>query len=378
MTRSLLALVLVSLVACQPTGGERYTRKQAQTSLRKLEAPGLLLGEFRLSKVVDGDTIRVDGLDASLRLLGVDAEETFKSEGDRRAVEASWERYLKTKRGDSKRPIKAASPMGEVAKEWAKTWFAGVTRVRLERDHAAEIRDRYERYLSYVFAEKDGVWRNYNVEMVRAGMSPYFPKYGNSRRFHQEFLEAQAEAKAARRGIWQPGAMAYPDYPEREAWWSARGNFLEAFRKEAEGKPSYIDITHVDAAVRLEEHVGKEVHVLGAIDNVHRSGRGPARAMLSRGRSSDFPLIFFDPDVLAMSGVDAWRGEFIVVTGVPTFYENKRSHKKQLQIVVDRASQIRLCPVPGLAPPASSIAAPAAPAATPAPAPGGAAGGAAP
>ncbi|HWU86053.1 MAG TPA: thermonuclease family protein [Kofleriaceae bacterium] len=363
MTRShlrLAALLSLILAACKPTGGERYTRQEAQQSLRKLEAPGLLLGEFRLSKVVDGDTIKVDGLDASLRLLGVDAEETFKSEADRRAVEASWEGYLKAKRGESKHPVKFATPLGEAAKDWAKQWFAGVTRVRIERDDAAEIRDRYDRYLSYVLAEKDGAWRNYNIELVRAGLSPYFPKYGRSRRFHQELLAAEAEAKAAHRGIWHPGALAYPDYPEREAWWAARGDFVEAFRREAEGKPSYIDITHVDAAVRLEEQLGKEVHVLGAIDDVIR-GRGPARVMLSRGRSVDFPLIFFDPDVLAMSGADAWRGEFVVVTGVPTFYENKHTHKKQLQIVVDRASQLRLSPVPGLSP--LSPAAPAAAAA---------------
>lgn len=368
MMRKLLLLVLVALVACKPTGGERYTRKQAEQSLKKLEAPGLLLGEFQLTKIVDGDTIRVEGLDASLRLLGIDAEETFKNEADRRAVEADWASYQKKKRDGARRPVKYATPMGEVAKEWGKKWFAGVDRVRIERDHAAEIRDRFDRYLSYVFANKGGVWLNYNVEMVRAGMSPYFPKYGNSRRFHKEFVLAQAEAKAARRGIWQPGAMAYPDYAEREAWWTARGDFVEAFRKEAEGKPSYVDITHVDAAVRLEEHLGKEVHVLGSIDQVHRGGRGPARVMLSRGRSNDFPLIFFDPDVLSMSGVDEWRGEFVVVTGVPTFYENKRTHKKQLQIVVDRASQIRLSPVPGLTSARDALA-PAPP--PPKPAPGG-------
>jgi hypothetical protein len=52
--------------------------------------------------------------------------------------------------------------------------------------------------------------------------------------------------------------------------------------------------------------------------------------------------------VLARSGIDAWRGELVVVTGAPTFYENKRRGEQQLQIVVDRASQIRLSQVPGM------------------------------
>jgi len=354
------ATVGAAAVSCGgPASSGRYSRKEAQQSLRKLESPGLLLGEFRLTKVVDGDTVRVDGLDASLRLLGIDAEETFKTEADRRAFEAGWEAYLKQKRGDSKRPVKAPTPMGEAAKEWGLAWFAGVPRVRVERDHAAEIRDRFDRYLAYVFAEKEGRWLNYNVELVRAGLSPYFAKYGNSRRFHQEFVAAEAEAKAQRRGIWKPGAMAYPDYPEREAWWNARGSFVEAFRKEGEGKPTYIDITHVDALTRLEENVGKEVHLLGTIDDVVRPPRGPARAKMMLGRHKSFSLIFFDPDVLAMSGVDAWRGELVVVTGAPSFYENKRSGEKELQIVIDRASQVQLSPVPGLTSPAAALAAPA-------------------
>jgi len=353
MTRwiSLLAAAAVTFGACTPVGGERYTRKQAQKSLKKLETPGLVLGEFRLTAVVDGDTVKVDGLDSSLRLLGLDAEETFKNENDRRAVEASFEQYLKDKRGNGKRPVKVATPMGEVAKQWAKQWFDGVTTVRIERDHPAEIRDRYDRYLAYVFAQKNGRWLNFNVECVRAGMSPYFGKYGYSRRFHNELVAAQDEARNNKRGIWQPGAKASPDYEERFAWWNARGAFVETFRKAAEGKPNYIDITHWDALQRLEEYVGKEVHVLGTVGDVRIGERGPTRVTLSRKMNSDFPLIFFDKDVLGTSGVGEWRGEFVEVVGVPTIYTNKHTGKKQLQIQIDRASQIKLSQVPGLSPP---------------------------
>lgn len=355
-TSTVLAWLLAAAVAtsCTPVGGERYTRKVAQKSLKKLEAPGLELGEFRLTKIVDGDTIHVDGLDSSLRLVGMDAEETFKNEQDRRAVEAGWTQYLKDKKGTSTRPIKAATPLGEVAKEWAKKWFEGVKVVRIERDHPAEIRDRYNRYLAYVFAEKNGTWLNFNVEGVRAGMSPYFPKYGYSRRFHNEFVAAQDEAKNNKRGIWAPGVMSYPDYAEREAWWNARGAFVEAFRKEAEGKPNYIDITHWDALKQLEEQVGKEVHVLGTVGDVRIGERGPTRVTLSRRMNNDFPLIFFDKDVLGTSGMIEWRSEFVVVTGVPTFYENKKTKQKQLQIQIDRASQIKLSEIPGLTPPTTA------------------------
>jgi endonuclease YncB( thermonuclease family) len=352
MNRILVALASIALVtSCGNNGDKRYSRKEAQKSLARLEKPGVEIGEFRLSRVVDGDTVWVDGLDASLRLLGIDAEETFKNEGDRRAVESDWAGYLKAKRGNSKRPVKLATPLGEQAKAWAKAWFAGIDKVRLERDHPAEIRDIYNRYLAYVVANKGGKWLCFNVELVRAGMSPYFPKYGNSRRYHAEFIQAQNEAKQAQRGIWAPDTMHAPDYPEREAWWTARGNFVEEFRKAAEGKSNYIDITHWDALKEIEAHLGKEVHILGTVSEISTGTRGPARVELARSRSNGFPLIFFDRDVLGTTGLYEWKGEYVVATGVPTFYTNKKTGKKSLQIQIERASQIKLSPVPGLTPP---------------------------
>lgn len=360
LVASALSVVLLGTAAtvagCGSSGGERYTRKQAQKQLGKLEKPGVSVGEFRLTKVVDGDTIYVEGLDKSLRLLGVDTEETFKHEEEKREYEAGWEAYLKKKRGTSARPVKMATPMGDQAKQFAQKWFDGVDKVRIERDHPAEIRDRYERYLAYVLASKNGVWLNYNVECVRAGMGPYFTKYGYSRRYHEQFVKAEQEAKAAKRGIWSDTTEHYADYAERESWWGARGAFVEEFRKEAEGKSNYVDINQWNALSQLEENIGKEVHILGTIGNVSYGGKGPSKATLSRGQkaSDEFPLVFFDRDVMGTSGVAEWRGEYVVVTGVPTLYEFKTSHKKQLQIVIDRASQIKLSPVPGLQKPAAS------------------------
>jgi endonuclease YncB( thermonuclease family) len=355
--KRLLVITIALAAACSPVGGERYTRKKAQQSLRRLETPGLTVGEFRVTKITDGDTVRVDGLDNSLRLLGMDTEETFKSEANRRAVESDWNAYLAEKKGKV-RPGRIETPMGEIAKDFAKKFFAGVTVVRIERDHPGEIRDRFNRYLAYVIAQKDGKWLNYNVEAVRAGMSPYFTKYGYSRRYHNDFVEAQDEARNAKRGIWSddPKLMKYPDYPERFAWWEARAVFMEAFRNEGKDKPNYIDLTHWDAMKRMEEHVGKEVKIIGTIAEIRYAERGPSRATLSYRMFSDFPLIFFDRDVLGSSGLPEWKGEFIVVTGSITEYVNKKSGKKQLQILVDKPSQIRLSKVPGLPDPANPTA----------------------
>ncbi|MBP9202743.1 MAG: thermonuclease family protein [Kofleriaceae bacterium] len=377
VTAAVLAAALVPAAGCGPGHSARYSRKQAQKSLQKLETPGLLLGEFTLTQVVDGDTVKVDGLDSSLRLIALDCEETFKNDDDKRGVETDWNAYLVNKRGDSKRPVKAATPMGEIAKQFGKQFFADADKVRLERDDAREIRDRYNRYLAYVLVQRRGTWVNYNVEVVRAGMSPYFSKYGYSRRYHQEFVAAEREARAAGRGIWAPTAMSYRDYDERKAWWDARAEFIAAFDRQAEGRTDHFPVTQWDLTRHLEALVGKQVTLLGTVGEVKIGDRGPTRVLLSRRMFSDFPLVFFDKDALVASGLIGWRGEFIAVTGVVTEYENRHNHKKTLQIVVDRPSQITLSPIPGLTLPAP-VGDAAAPSASAEAAPGSTAPGGAP
>ena len=354
MTRALLVLLLV-LVACGSPEATRYSRKQAQASLSALETPGVTIGEFRVSKVIDGDTIRVDGLDSALRLLAIDTEETFKGEKDRRLFENGWEQYLAAKRGDSKHPVKAATPLGEEAHAWAKAFFDGVKRVRLERDDPREIRDRYGRYLAYALVEKDGRWLNFNVECVRAGMSPYFSKYGYSRRYHEDFVAAEREARAAQRGIWDPAKMHYPDYDERKPWWTARAEFIAEFDRQARGRDDFVNLTQYDAIKRIERRIGEEVTVLGTVGEVRLGDRGPTRVMLSRRMFGDFPIIFFDKDVFASTGLGTWKGEFVMVSGRVSVYESKRTGKKQVQIVVDRPGQVVLSKVPGLEVPGEEL-----------------------
>jgi endonuclease YncB( thermonuclease family) len=356
ISRTLAALAGVALLAsagCPAPESARYQRKQAQASLARLGQPGLVLGEFTLTKVVDGDTIRVDGLDSSLRLNGLDTEETFKNQYDVRGADSDFEEYLSSKRKGN-HPVKAATPLGEEAKQFAKDFFRDHTRVRIERDDPREIRDTYERYLAYVFVDRGGTWVNYNVECVRAGMSPYFMKYGYSRRFHAEFVAAEDEARAARRGIWDPAKQHYTDYDERRVWWTARAEFLARYQRQIDADPGFIVISHWDSMKRIEELEGQEITVLGLVGEVKLGDRGPTKVMLARKRTSSFPLIFFDKDVFASSGVADWKGEFIVARGVVTSYVNRHTKRKQLQIVIDRASQLTLSPIPGLETPSAT------------------------
>lgn len=344
------ATIVVMLAACGGDEARRYNRKKAQKSLRSLETPGVVIGEFTLARkgVIDGDTVRVDGLASTLRLLAIDTEETFKNDDDRRRAGDDFFKYLKDKRGDRRKPVKAATPLGEDAKKFAEKFFRGVKTVRLERDHPKEIRGRYNRYLAYVLAPKDGKWVNYNVECVRAGMSPYFMKYGYSRRFHDDFVRAEKEAKAAKRGIWAPGAKAYTDYDERTKWWTRRAEFIKAFEKEAQGRDNYIVLTNWDSILRIERHLDKEVTILATVGSIRIGDRGPTKVMLSRRLKNDFPIIFFDKDVFGSSGIMRFKGEFVRVRGVINKYRNKYTKREVLQIIVNTPGQIVGNEVPGI------------------------------
>ncbi len=354
---TIAALVLAALAvtaSCTASAqSRRYSRKAAQERLQSVDTPGLVIGEFALAgkPVLDGDTIRVQGLDATMRLLALDAEESVKSRKAEIEIESDFEGYLREKRGDSRHPVKAATPMGEAAKHFAIEFFQGVSTVRLERDHPKEIRDRFNRYLAYVFVDKGGRWVNYNVECVRAGMSPYFTKYSYSRRFHEEFVAAEAEARAAKRGIWAPDAQGYRDYAERKVWWDARAEFIKRFEAEAAGKDDHVVLTHWDARERLGAKQGRLVTVLGLVSSASPGDRGPARVMLSRKLFDDIAVVFFDKDVFAASGVARYVGEFIKVSGVVSEYENRRTGRKQLQLIVSLPSQVVGSKVPGLDPP---------------------------
>jgi endonuclease YncB( thermonuclease family) len=352
-----LAALLFGLAACgagsngEPAAAPRYSKAKLARALEAPETPaGLVLGEFDLAPraVIDGDTIKVTGLDGSLRLLAIDSEETFKNEDYRRAADADFDAYLAELRGDRMRPAKAQTPMGEEAKRWAQEFFDGVRRVRLERDHPKEIRGRFNRHLTYVFLEKNGKWINYNVEHVRAGMSPYFTKYSYSRRFHDEFVAAEREARAARRGIWNPAAKANKDYDERKAWWDARADFIKEFEERAAGQEDYIVLTHWDSKQVLEKHIDQEVTVLGQVGSIRRGERGPTRVLLSRRMFDDLTVIFWDREVFEASGIEGHKGEFVAVQGIVQVYENKYRKRRELQVVVHTPSQVIRSRVPGI------------------------------
>ncbi len=180
---------------------------------------------LKLTKVIDGDTVKVEinGEVESLRLASLDTEE-------------SWA-------GGSK-PVTNA---GKLASAWAKNYFgvekdgfpaAGAEiKVDIEFDTNDPVnvclqkhRGNYGRLICYVY--KDGA--NYNLEAVKTGWSPYFVKYGRSRLYHNEFMSAEAAAQAKAAAIWNSETNAggkTRNYEELVPWWHLRESIVQDFRK---------------------------------------------------------------------------------------------------------------------------------------------------
>ncbi len=179
---------------------------------------GTTISNVQVTKVLDGDTVTVciDESEQSVRLACVDTEES---------------------RPGGSKPV---TRMGAEAARAAERFFAGgsggpaVADLEFDTDDDPEAclvrhRDNYGRLLCY--AHKDG--ENFNLKLIREGLSPYFVKYGRSRVYHPWFTEAEAGAQAENRGVWDPEANAggpSRDYAFLLPWWAWRAHIVEEYR----------------------------------------------------------------------------------------------------------------------------------------------------
>jgi len=289
----------------------------------------LVLGTYPLATekraVVDGDTIRVDGLKQTLRLLGIDTEETFKDVGRRALAARDWGEYLKTIYAGTKtnRPPKFGTPFGEAAKDFTERFFKGVEKVRLEYDDPARTRGYFNRHLVHVLSLREQGWVNFNVEIVRQGLSPYFVKYGRCTRYHTAFLEAEKLARDSRRGMWaqKPAYSCYPDYPVRLLWWLERDRDLQVV-KILRKKAADLFVLGEDADWKsLIGSEGREVRVAGVPGRLIRRGKLGLQTVGHRNRQ-DF-IIVGDVDKLAAMGFDKNAGDMMLFTGKVSLHKGR-------------------------------------------------------
>ncbi|MCP4718004.1 MAG: hypothetical protein GY860_00990 [Desulfobacteraceae bacterium] len=155
-------------------------------------------GQYKVVKVVDGDTIDIDykGKRERIRLLNVDTPESVH-------------------------PDKARNTqLGKQASDYTKKRLSGKF-VSLEFE--GKKRGKYGRLLAYVILDK----KNFNLELVQKGWSPYYTKYGKSKSYHDRFLLAQGQARKSKMNIWRSPALADANHPIKIAGPTMQGSIAK-------------------------------------------------------------------------------------------------------------------------------------------------------
>jgi micrococcal nuclease len=133
---------------------------------------------YQVERVTDGDTLVLAG-GARVRLIGVDAPET---------------RFSPRSDGEDQ-------PFARDALVFAEQAIEG-RQVRLQFDK--ERTDKYGRFLAYIWYldRESGEELLLNEELIRAGLARALLRYPYSESMKRRFRSAQADAKAAQRGVW--------------------------------------------------------------------------------------------------------------------------------------------------------------------------------
>ena len=141
------------------------------TTLLLLLSSFAFAGQFKITRVYDGDTVKAQGhdIESTVRLVGIDAPET------------------------SKKKREPGQPYSQQAKKY-------LTSVVLNK--SVDIKgyglDRYNRILGVI--SHDG--KNINLEMVKAGLAEVY-RGKPPREFDTvPYLEAEKRAKEAKTGMW--------------------------------------------------------------------------------------------------------------------------------------------------------------------------------
>jgi len=172
LTKFVIALIILVIALFYLN---RYQAKDNPVTLSHKHENSLqpASSEFRVSRVIDGDTIVLSNGD-HVRYLGIDAPETHILQN------GHW--------------IDAPKPFGPEAAEFNRQMVEGKV-VRLEYD--VERYDKYNRTLAYIYVDDKCV----NAELLKEGYACVFNKSPNIKHA-DEFIALQREARLARRGMW--------------------------------------------------------------------------------------------------------------------------------------------------------------------------------
>ena len=160
----------ITAASIAPTAGENAEGSPKANQLLAPQPRSTLTAEVK--RTVDGDTLAVvvDGVEAHVRLIGIDAPESVHPDPRRN------------------------TPAGKKASQYTDGHLTGKT-VQLEFDE--EVKDKYDRLLAYVWC--DG--KLYNEQIVRDGYARA-KVYRPNVKYTKRLKLAEKEARRAGRGIW--------------------------------------------------------------------------------------------------------------------------------------------------------------------------------
>lgn len=301
---------------------------------------GTTIKNLKLTKVIDGDTIKIllNNEQESIRFTCLDTEESQHG---------------------SDKPVTNA---GIWASKWAKQYFGangqGIpnddVRVDLEFDTNDPVqvclnkhRDNYGRLLCYVY--KVGDPENSNLRIVREGWSPYFVKYGRSRLYHHQFIEAEFEAQTKGLVIWNPATNAggnRRDYTSLIPWWSLRDSVVQDYRYlgiQAGVLSVRLDYDHLVEAART----GNEVTVFCDLQVGIDQWTGNGALIYAGSKFQKFNLWIPDKDSATSQTIlrlietryaNSGRG-YVYVSGAVSLYPPSNADGKP-QIVITDTKQL--------------------------------------
>lgn len=185
------------------------------------------LPEYRVSSVVDGDSLQVAGL-GSVRLLGVNAPEMQR---------------------DRKVKLSKPEPFGQQATQFVKRLAGQTVRLGIQGE------DRYRRKLAHVWFKESGVWHSLEAELLKQGLA--FQVFESPDDELTECLrDSEFAARTKQRGVWS----------ELDYWKNAqRGGFViwqgRAERVSKGKKHTWVRLSE-DRVVRLQNQwlVQKKYH----------------------------------------------------------------------------------------------------------------------
>ena len=151
---------------------------------RHFKESGNVFGYYRVSRVVDGDTIEIDkdGKTVRIRLIGVDTPEVVD-------------------------PDEPEECYGKEASEYTKKELFDKF-VKIETDPSQDLYDTHNRLLAYIFTDST----NFNKGLIENGYAYEFT-YDKPYKYQKEFKEAEEKAKNDEAGLWSPTAC--PDKTEK-------------------------------------------------------------------------------------------------------------------------------------------------------------------